>query len=292
MIYSLPDDTPRSSETTVNIAGILVHLYGVKELTPKQAKNTTVLFHAHGRTRSYKDAEAVAHQLLYSLGKKGHTNGLVVATFDNRNHGIRKVDDLSMPAYALLTRRPCSHSWNGGNAKHGQDMLSMVDGIAIDTQTVMTYLESYVGDLFTPTQFIASGVSLGGHVTWNLLASDSRIQVGIPIVGCPDMTSLVIDRLGTYTSVEQIPEGTKEWPKSLEELYASRDKNITAIRGKKILVLNGVLDTLVPDKFTKPWIEKYAANNDVKYIPLEDNGHYLSWRMIDEITEWLAPFLN
>ncbi|KAK9483391.1 Alpha/Beta hydrolase protein [Lipomyces starkeyi] len=280
MIFSLPDDTPRSSETTVNIAGILVHLYGVKELTPEQAKTTTVLFHAHGRTRSYKDAEAVAHQLLYSLGKKGHTNGLVVATFDNRNHGIRKVDDLSI------------HSWTDGNAKHGQDMLSMVDGIAIDIQTVMTYLESYVGDLFTPTHFIASGVSLGGHVTWNLLASDSRIQIAIPIVGCPDMTCLVIDRLGKYTSVEQIPEGTKEWPKSLEQLYASRDESITAINGKKILVLNGALDTLVPDKFTKSWIEKYAANNDVKYVVLEENGHYLSWPMIDEITEWLAPFLN
>ncbi|KAJ8101931.1 Alpha/Beta hydrolase protein [Lipomyces tetrasporus] len=279
-VFALPDDTPRSSETIVNIAGILVHLYGVKELTAEQAKDTTVLFHAHGRTRSYRDSEAVAHQLLYTLLEKGHTKGLVVATFDNRNHGIRKIDEVSI------------QSWTSGNPKHAQDMLSMVDGIAIDIQTVMTYLESYVGDLFTPTQFIASGVSLGGHVTWNLLGSDTRIQIGIPIVGCPDMTSLLIGRLGKYTSVVQVPEGTKEWPKPIEKLYASRDENISKIEGKNILVLNGALDTLVPDKFTKPWIEQYAAANDVTYVCQEENGHYLSWRMIDEITEWLAPFLN
>ncbi|KAK9237452.1 Alpha/Beta hydrolase protein [Lipomyces kononenkoae] len=278
--FTLSDDTPRSSETTVNIAGILVHLYGVNELTPDQAKDTTVLFHVHGRTRSYKDSEQFAHQLLHTLGKNGHARGLVIATFDNRNHGIRKIDDLAI------------HAWDNGNAKHAQDMLSMIDGIAIDLQTVMTYLESYVGDMFTPTRYIAAGVSLGGHVVWNLLAEDARIQIGIPIVGCPDLTSLLIDRLGHYASVNQIPEGTKEWPKSIEKLYASRDAKITTINGKQMLVLNGAVDRLVPDKFTKPWIEKYAANNDVKYIVQAGTGHCLSWQMMDEISEWLVPLLN
>ncbi|KAK9370608.1 Alpha/Beta hydrolase protein [Lipomyces kononenkoae] len=279
-LFTLPDDTPRSSETNVNIAGILVHLYGVKELTLAQAQDTTVLFTVHGRTRSYKDSEQIAHQLLHSLGKKGHSRGLVIATFDNRNHGIRKIDDLSI------------HAWDKGNAKHAQDMLSMIDGISTDIQTIMTYLESYVCDLFTPTQYIASGVSLGGHVVWNLLAEDARIQVGIPIVGCPDLTSLLINRLGNYTSVNQIPDGTKEWPKSIEKLYALRDARVAAISSKKVLVLNGAVDRLVPDKFTKPWTEKYAANNDVKYIVQTDTGHFVSWQMMDEIREWLAPFLN
>lgn len=89
---TLPDSTPESSKTTLNIAGFHVHLYGVSELTPEQAKDTVVLFHIHGRTRTYKDAEAFAHQILHQLRQRsGHKKGLVVATFDNRNHGSRAV---------------------------------------------------------------------------------------------------------------------------------------------------------------------------------------------------------
>jgi hypothetical protein len=88
----LPDSTPRSSKKTINIAGFFVYLYGIDELTPEQAKDTTVLFHIHGRTRTYKDAEEIAHQLLYELRERGGTKkGLVVATLDNRNHGMRAV---------------------------------------------------------------------------------------------------------------------------------------------------------------------------------------------------------
>jgi len=62
--FQLPDGTPRSSKTAINIAGFQVYLYGVDELTPEQAKDTTVLFHVHGRTRTYQDVEPIAHQLL------------------------------------------------------------------------------------------------------------------------------------------------------------------------------------------------------------------------------------
>lgn len=76
----------------INIAGISVYLYGVDELSIEQARETTVLFHIHGRTRSYKDAEELAHQVLYDMRRRSGTNkGLVVATFDNRNHGERAV---------------------------------------------------------------------------------------------------------------------------------------------------------------------------------------------------------
>lgn len=90
--FVLPDSTPRSSKLTINIAGFRVHLYGVQELSAQQREDTTVLFHIHGRTRTYKDAEPVAHQLLYGMRERGDSNrGLVVATFDNRNHGDRTV---------------------------------------------------------------------------------------------------------------------------------------------------------------------------------------------------------
>lgn len=91
-LFLLPDSTPRSSTTIINIAGFHLYLFGVDELNEKQAKDTTVLFHIHGRTRTYKDSEAVAHQLLHEWRSRGSDEkGLVVATFDNRNHGTRSV---------------------------------------------------------------------------------------------------------------------------------------------------------------------------------------------------------
>jgi hypothetical protein len=90
--FVLEDNTPRSSKTTINIAGFHVHLYGVDDLTPEQAKDTTVVFHVHGRTRTYMDAEDVAHQVLSQLRQRPEMKkGVVFATFDNRNHGVRAV---------------------------------------------------------------------------------------------------------------------------------------------------------------------------------------------------------
>ncbi|KAK9463219.1 Alpha/Beta hydrolase protein [Lipomyces oligophaga] len=278
--FSLPEDTPYSSETLVNIAGILVHLYGVEELTAEQREDVTVLFFGHGRTRSYKDGEALAHQLLYNFSQKPHKKGIVVATMDNRNHGIRKVDDVAI------------EQWDGGNPNHGQDMLSMVYGITVDFQTIIKFLGAYVSELFKPTEFIASGISLSGHVTWNLLATEPRIKIGIPVVGTTDMTALLIHRLGDYKTVADVPEGTPEWPKALEILMKERDDKLALIKDKKILILNGDLDTLVPDRFTKPWVETYAKYNDVTYIHQEETGHYLSWFFVNKITEFVLPELE
>ncbi len=90
--FELADTTPRSSKTTLNIAGCRIYLYGVNDLRPDEARDTIVLFHIHGRTRTYSDAEQLAHELLYRVRTRGEPRrGLVVVTFDNRNHGLRAV---------------------------------------------------------------------------------------------------------------------------------------------------------------------------------------------------------
>lgn len=155
----------------------------------------------------------------------------------------------------------------------------------------MKFLESYVDGIFVPTQFIASGLSLGGHVTWNILAEDPRITAAIIIVGSPNLTNMLLDRLGGYTSASDVPNGTKEWPQSIEKLYQVRDDRLKKISGKKILILNGAVDPLVPSKFTRPWIENYAVNNDVTFIEQEENGHWLSYQMMDKIVDWVPQFL-
>ncbi|KAH6880732.1 Alpha/Beta hydrolase protein [Thelonectria olida] len=271
------ESVPDSSTTIINIAGLHVYLFGVDELTPAQAEDTTVLFHVHGRTRTYKDAEEIAHQLLHDWRLRGSGDkGLVVATFDNRNHGTRSIDELSI------------QDWKSGNGKHAQDMLSMIDGIVADVQTTVTFLESYVDGIFIPKAFIITGLSLGGHVSWDVLAKDPRIRAGVIIVGSPNLTPMLLERLGDYKSIEEVPAGTKEWPKSIEKLYLNRDKSLEGISGKKLLILNGAVDPLVPTKFTHPWIEKYAAKNDVTFIEQEETGHWFSVQMMDKLVDWVV----
>ncbi|CAK7233979.1 hypothetical protein SBRCBS47491_008793 [Sporothrix bragantina] len=281
--FVLDDDTPRSSKTTINIAGFNVYLYGVDELTPEQARDTTVVFHIHGRTRTYKDAEDLAHQVLHDLRQRPATRkGLVLATFDNRNHGERAIDAISIA------------DWNGGNQKHGQDMLSTMDGIVADVQTIMTFLESYVDGQFAPTQFIIGGMSLGGHVSWDVLARDPRVDAAIIVVGCPDLTHMLHERLDGYLRTDgasQQSSSPKEWPDSVERLYVARDQKVAEITGKKILILNGEIDTLVPSKFTRTWLDKYGAKNDVIFVEQEVTGHALSVQMVERIVDWLPQFL-
>lgn len=103
---TLPEDTVKSSKLKINISGFHVYVYGIDELSPQQAENTVVLFHVHGRTRTYKNAELFAHQFLHQLRQHGVSKkGFVVATFDNRNHGERAVSHFNL----MLCLKTCSN---------------------------------------------------------------------------------------------------------------------------------------------------------------------------------------
>jgi pimeloyl-ACP methyl ester carboxylesterase len=156
----------------------------------------------------------------------------------------------------------------------------------------MTFLGSYVDGIFNPTRFIIGGISLGGHVSWDVLAKDSRISAAVIVVGCPDLTSLLLDRLGGFTSPAEVPAGTIEWPESISKLYLARDRNVTGITGKKILILNGAVDPLVPSRFSWSWVENYGANNAVTFVEQEDTGHALTVEMVQKIVDWLPQFLD
>ncbi|KAF9892248.1 hypothetical protein FE257_002025 [Aspergillus nanangensis] len=277
--FTLPESTPRSSKTTINIAGVLIYLYGVDELTPKQTQDTAVLFHVHGRTKDYHDAEEIAHELLFQTRQLDtFPKGLVVATMDNRNHGTRAIDKTAV------------EDWRGGNPKHAQDMLSTMDGIVVDARIVMKFLRSYVEDRFVPTQFIISGMSLGGHTAWNMLADEPRVTAGVIIVGSPNLTDMMAERLHAVESDGSIDAG--RWLLSIQTLYRDRDESVAAIEGKEMLIMNGALDKLVPSKYTDPWVEKYSDRNHVEFYVYENTGHYVSFEMIETVTRWVSARLS
>ena len=153
--------------------------------------------------------------------------------------------------------------------------------------TVMKFLESYVDGIFIPTQFIVTGFSLGGHVTWNLLAEECGITTAIVISGSPNLTDLLLERLEVQNSTSSVLHGTRKWPQLIEELYQARDKRMKQITGKNILILTGTVDTLVPSKFARDWVEKYADKNNVTFLEQEETGHWLSYDMMDKVSDWV-----
>ncbi|OGM45378.1 hypothetical protein ABOM_005623 [Aspergillus bombycis] len=260
----VPESTTKSSKTTIDIGGFHVYFYGAEELSPQQAEDTVVLFHVHGRTRSYTDAELFAHQFLFQLKQMGNfTKGFVV------------IDSVA------------AQDWSGGNQKHAHDMLAMIDGNVFDIQTVMKYLKVYTGDQFTTTEFVMSGLSLGGHTAWDVLSKVDGIKAAIIIVGSPNLTDLLTERLGDAVDSKD-GTGSTKWPKSISAMYKARDQCLEQINGKHILILNGALDMLVPSKFTLPWVERHGSRNDVSFNVFDNTGHWLSLEMMDTIVEWAA----
>jgi len=160
----------------------------------------------------------------------------------------------------------------------------------MDIKIVIKYLATYVDGRFNPAQFIVTGVSLGGHVAWNILSEEPGVSGAIIIVGSPNLTAMLTERL-EQTSQPDKRENREEWPMALETICLGRDTAVEQISGKTILILNGSLDTLVPNKYTAAWMRNHASQNDVKYVVDEDSGHWLSFNMMEQVIEWVRKIL-
>ena len=100
-----------------------------------------------------------------------------------------------------------------------------VDGTAIDTSQLITYLSSYIfpENEHRLANHMVLGVSLGGHCAWHCILQDSRITTAVAIVGCPDYVSLMTDRarlskLETWTATSPPGAsfiGSKDFPLGL-----------------------------------------------------------------------------
>lgn len=133
-------------------------------------------------------------------------------------------------------------------------------------------------------------MSLGGHVAWNMLAEEPRLTAAAVIVGSPNLTDMMAERLHAAESDGSID--SSKWPLSIKRLYQERDENVAAIKGKEILIMNGALDNLVPSKYSDYWVEMYSDQNDVAFHVYEETGHCVSFQMMDRVVHWLYGQLN
>ena len=134
--------------------------------------------------------------------------------------------------------------------------LILAAGTARDVSFLIDYLPSTCQPFANEkphhriSSWFISGISLGGHSTWLALAHDPRLSLGIPIIGSPDMYSLLTARArSTPEPWGPIPIEAPFFPKSILNLIARSDP-VNVDRkiwsGRKICVLGGKEDRLVP----------------------------------------------
>lgn len=125
------------------------------------------------------------------------------------------------------------------------DLLSTISGATHDFKLVLGYLPCYLPQ-FTKLHNIMMGVSLVGHTAWRLPAilAPGQLTGIIIVVGCPSLTSLLLERLdfdassvgleasqlheASYDTLEphMTAEQKRRWPQSLADLARQADLNV------------------------------------------------------------------
>jgi alpha-beta hydrolase superfamily lysophospholipase len=95
--------------TKVYVSGLEIHVYGLDDVRRSNIHFVDVVFLLHGRTGKYQDLEPFALAIL-AKDKVARANdvqrGLLVVSFDHRNHGHRQVSKLG------------NLGWDQGNQTH------------------------------------------------------------------------------------------------------------------------------------------------------------------------------
>ena len=262
-------------------------------------------------------------------GPKQPATGLIAVSFDQRNHGTREVDKVA------------NEAWRSGNPRHAQDMFSQIHGTAADTSILLDYLAAYLFPEEDPvkiTQNLIFGISLGGHAAWQVLLRDPRITTGIIGIGCPDYVRLMMDRarlskIADWDSTNPYKFlSSKSFTRTLcsavekhdpaglimreldgasieDRLHEPSDSERNKIsmildrtlRGKRILLLSGGADKLVPYRCGEPFLVflKTAINSYYKHggivlkdYVFDDVGHEISPEMVGELIRFVDESLG
>ena len=131
------------------------------------------------------------------------------------------------------------------------------------------------------------------------VGTDHRIRFGVPIIGCPDYLSLMehrADQQGILLDAPHFPEAFRELVKHYDPIfsrYASRDPQMNPFIGKRVLVLCGQCDELVPWSASRTFVEDLEVGDDgVKEVKVYAKvGHVRTPEMEDDACLFVRRFL-
>ncbi|KAJ6570293.1 Alpha/Beta hydrolase protein [Mycena vulgaris] len=275
-------------KTTLIIAGLEVYTYTTDSFATS-SKPILALFVLHGRLGSTEAPyiQDLISALMKAAAEHEKPQDLMVVAFDQRNHGTR-------------LRDPVANLGFEQNANHAHDMYSIQAGTAKDVSFVMDFLPAYLFPLGERTiaEWGVAGVSLGGHSTWIAAAADPRVKIAIPIIGCPDYLGL----MGPRAEAEGIALGPPHFPESL--LKGIRATSLTALPytsrgdenpflGKKVLVLSGGSDPVVPWTASEKFVEGLeVGSTGTKEVIVEAGaGHEVTAAMVKEAVAFMLRML-
>jgi hypothetical protein len=121
--------------------------------------------------------------------------------------------------------------------------------------------------------------------------TEPRLSVGIPIIGCPDYLALMHDR----AKKSGLQFGPPILPDSLLELIKRESPvNTPAMSrnpffGKRILVLAGGKDELVPWVFSESFVERIEVGEEgvKKVVVYPDAGHAFTATMEENVVDFV-----
>ena len=181
-----------------------------------------------------------------------------------------------------------------------------------DISFLIDFLPSYLfphGEQ-TIKRWMLAGISLGGHATWyalqhgecsldlwfgmgqmELRLAEPRLSVGIPVIGCPDYLALMHGR----AKASGLQLGPPTFPDSLLEVIKRESPVCTPVAGrnpffgKKVLVLAGGKDELVPWVLSEPFVEQIDVGEDgvKKVVVYPDVGHAFTASMEEDVANFV-----
>lgn len=127
---------------------------------------------------------------------------------------------------------------------------------------------------------------------------DPRFEIGAPILGCPSYRVLMKQRAEKAGLAFEAPYMPKSLLSLLDRLdpdgvdYSSTDPSSNPYLGKKILVLHGGNDELVPWDCCKTFVDglQVGPEGEKNVFIEQDRGHETSSLMVSELVKWLVKY--
>jgi dienelactone hydrolase len=257
------------------VGGIALHIYRQK-VNP----GSTIVFMLHyfgGKARGF-----IMNKFCRDVARLGFT----AISFDQRNHGQRKVDGKR------------NNGWKKGDKEYFfsliVDMYSYLIGTSQDISFILDLLPARLG---LPVNKVGvAGISLGGHSAILSMTNESRISAGAAIMGSGDFYTLMRRRWKNYGYEEAEFDGF--YDKHLSSLVDKYDpiRNVSKLSDRRLLLLNGTSDDLVPIECNRNFIEEagkqFGPNNLVELHEYQGAKHALNFKMWDEAKKWLSGALG
>uniref|UniRef100_A0A0W0FKC6 Peptidase S9 prolyl oligopeptidase catalytic domain-containing protein n=1 Tax=Moniliophthora roreri TaxID=221103 RepID=A0A0W0FKC6_MONRR len=208
---------------------------------------------------------------------------------DHRNHGHRLIEERA------------NQGWNGdqskSNSKHAIDMYTMQAGTARDISFLIDFLPAYLfpnGETKIAEWGVA-GISLGGHSTWITLCQGTAFVYWyhMKLMSCQNqgLMSARAEKFGIpLEGSEYLPDSALDVIRRDDPAFApyQRSDSSNPFWGKKILILSGGSDTLVPRDASEYFIEGLEVGEGTKEVMIQPGaGHEYTKEMEAKLNKFL-----